>query len=853
MKKLFILSTLVIFLWNCSGREFIKGDKKEFNGRIAWSADGNFNDEDDWASSPIALAIFAEAGVKDKLVHFEYNNIMPITDKQWEKHHEVSVLGAAERYGYRNSVFYNAQKDLDGAVNSIADAVNASSADNPLYFVLAGPMEIPVLGIQKSDPSKRKFVYCISHNAWNDGYMGYVERHLDGEVKEYNKRDVIKLGVNWIQIPNQDLLATSPRGSISFIEEEWEPWYWMRDSKDLKVQFLYERMRFLARADCTDAGMAYFLVTGDEEASISKLKRLLEDKAIPDPVEGRTVRMEAENFKSFRQFDVTREREASQRLAVIYSGDSDGEISTAFNEIHIPASSQYDVSVRFHPASDTAAEYRFYVNRELKGISSGSLKPDSWQTDHFRNISIKTGDEITIKVKSKEPDLRLDYVELTDRAQRNPFTRSISGPMDDPDALPGQIIVAGDPPGYLKYNGIEGPAFLCGPDNPETFVYDESRIYHTRRDSGQVEMIRVMEETGVNAFHFIMWKMQKSNMKGEGDDKHNPFIDNDPDKALDTAVLNRWDNWLGMFEQAGITVQLDFYDDATDVELIGWTLDEKGNLNPNEHRYITGIVERFKHHKNIIWGIEESLNKPPRSRVTHFKKIARVIAETDNHNHPIHAGFVVLNDPEGDDPENPATPDDYRDDPNIDIVSWLHIHNHGDDLEGQYQEYLKYYLRDSRDFIVMTNETFRHPTNGSSNSRKYVWACVMAGLHKLVPSHRPNNPKHKVHLYEDGFASSFMEQTDFHTMRPRNDLAAGSTKWVLANPAKSYILYTYDYTGDMGAMGIAKGTYDLLWLDTETGETVKERSRSFVKGGEVLWKKPATVSNEVALYLSKRY
>ena len=35
----------------------------EFKGRIAYSADGNFNDEDDWAASPVALAIFKEFGV----------------------------------------------------------------------------------------------------------------------------------------------------------------------------------------------------------------------------------------------------------------------------------------------------------------------------------------------------------------------------------------------------------------------------------------------------------------------------------------------------------------------------------------------------------------------------------------------------------------------------------------------------------------------------------------------------------------------------------------------------------------------------------------------------------------------
>jgi hypothetical protein len=62
-------------------------DGKQFHGRIAWSADGNYNDEDDWAASPLALAIFAAVGVKDQVVHFDYNSIMNNTDAEWEKIH----------------------------------------------------------------------------------------------------------------------------------------------------------------------------------------------------------------------------------------------------------------------------------------------------------------------------------------------------------------------------------------------------------------------------------------------------------------------------------------------------------------------------------------------------------------------------------------------------------------------------------------------------------------------------------------------------------------------------------------------------------------------------------------------
>src|SRR5262245_22143498 len=82
-------------------------DGKNFRGRIAYSSDGNHNDPDDWASSPIVLALFGEFGVKEKLVHFDYNSILTNTHAEWEKTNGEGVLGAAERYRYDKRRFHD--------------------------------------------------------------------------------------------------------------------------------------------------------------------------------------------------------------------------------------------------------------------------------------------------------------------------------------------------------------------------------------------------------------------------------------------------------------------------------------------------------------------------------------------------------------------------------------------------------------------------------------------------------------------------------------------------------------------------------------------------------------------------
>jgi hypothetical protein len=82
----------------------------QFRGRIAYSADGNFNDEDDWAASAFTLAIFARFGVRVKLVHYDYNCILPQTDKAWEKENEKSIRGSIELFGYADSIFHDCQQ-----------------------------------------------------------------------------------------------------------------------------------------------------------------------------------------------------------------------------------------------------------------------------------------------------------------------------------------------------------------------------------------------------------------------------------------------------------------------------------------------------------------------------------------------------------------------------------------------------------------------------------------------------------------------------------------------------------------------------------------------------------------------
>jgi len=349
-------ASVLITLFFASNLQSYPGpfDGKNFKGRIAFSSDGNYNDEDDWGAFPVAIAILDAFGMVDKLVHVDYCNIIARNDTRFHREMSESVLGSAERYNITRSILFDCQADLGGAVESIKNAINASSADDPLYYVLAGPMEVPFRGIEKSDPDKRKYVYCISHSRWNDGYTS-----SDRDLHSHNKRDVIPSGINWIQVKDGNPNLAHPGGvGRKSKPEQWRLYHWLRNSSDPELQWIFSRLEAEERADISDSTMTYFLLTGDENADLDKLQSLLDDKKVPSSMMPRKkVRIEAENFRTFENYTVENhnDRRASHRLSVRFknlplraagkASMATGHIRTSFNQPYTAERALYDVDI----------------------------------------------------------------------------------------------------------------------------------------------------------------------------------------------------------------------------------------------------------------------------------------------------------------------------------------------------------------------------------------------------------------------------------------------------------------------------------------------------------------------------
>jgi hypothetical protein len=226
-----------------------------FKGRIALSSDGNQHDTDDWGAQAIGLAILAKAGLQSKVVHFDYDDHIWDSSTGWPAQEKESVFGGAQRFGFDTAVFFDDLSQLQGAVDNIAKVVNESTADNPLVFILAGPMEVAYRGLMAAQPAARKFVRCVSHSSWNDTHATGHGGHAF--------TDLTALGCVGDHIPDQNQYLGVQANSN---------WAWLQ-AGDANLQWVYGRIAAeQSGGDVSDAGMVYYTVTGDKAGTVAKLR-----------------------------------------------------------------------------------------------------------------------------------------------------------------------------------------------------------------------------------------------------------------------------------------------------------------------------------------------------------------------------------------------------------------------------------------------------------------------------------------------------------------------------------------------------------------------------------------------------
>lgn len=298
MKKTLVtvLTLLVVFT-----SVFAQTPLWQGKGRIAISSDGNEHDHDDWAATPLSLALLAASGLQDNLVLYTFSDHVwgsnqdhptsPSGLNSYE-HMRESALGGQKWFGFQNSKFICAVDNAIVAYNALRDEINKSSEENPLFIVAAGPMQVVGEAISRAQMEKRQFVTVISHSEWNN-------RHSDQHSKQ--EWDV---HTGWTFLEIKDNFSTAEGGNLKCVQildqnggadylafnTAKEKFDWIKNSparsnsnyKPGAWDWLYSRIETCTKNkgqnfDPSDAGMIVFMLTGIEKTDPDMAREIMEN------------------------------------------------------------------------------------------------------------------------------------------------------------------------------------------------------------------------------------------------------------------------------------------------------------------------------------------------------------------------------------------------------------------------------------------------------------------------------------------------------------------------------------------------------------------------------------------------
>lgn len=182
----------------------------------------------------------------------------------------------------------------------------------------------------------------------------------------------------------------------------------------------------------------------------------------------------------------------------------------------------------------------------------------------------------------------------------------------------------------------------------------------------------------------------------------------DPGAGLNAKVLDQWEQWFSRMDESGIVIYFFFYDDSVRLWKTGDTVGEQ------ERGFVRGIVDRFEHHKNLIWCVAEEYQEG--LSVMRVKKLAAEIRHADDYDHAIAVhklnglGFA-----------------EFADDANIDQFAIQYNENTADALhDGMVRAWAEARGRYS------LNMSEAKGFGGGRSLREKSWACAMGGAYVMV-------------------------------------------------------------------------------------------------------------------------
>ncbi len=375
---------------------------------------------------------------------------------------------------------------------------------------------------------------------------------------------------------------------------------------------------------------------------------------------------------------------------------------------------------------------------------------------------------------------------------------------------------------WFEYADSGDPYFMAGSGGPEGYLYYS--------DSRKQSIVDQLIANDVRAIYIHAVRSDG----GDGGSDQNPFRDkSNPGSGVDPAVLGNWDRYLSQLDDAGIVTWFHLYDDGAR---------PYGACNPDlpqgEKDFVKALVERFRDYQHLVWlPTEEHIIKACGNNSVDVEKAKSLAAEIRKYDavHPVGVHH------------NNGQSNQYLGNTDIDVFSQQICQNGEDSVDGLHEagEW-------GEDVYVMAE---CHPWHKDllddgdrTTLRQGFWASVMAGGYVLFYDAWESTDPSQDMLADLGRINAFMDTTRFAETEPADQLAAGGTRWVLANESNDlYILYSNTGPSDLGVQGITAGSYQLSWFNPVDGNRVAQTVD--VGGGIATFPVPGGMGAEVALYL----
>ncbi|WP_222861326.1 hypothetical protein [Seonamhaeicola marinus] len=414
--------TLIVISIFCIQNKIFAQTYNYENNRIAISADGNsapdhaykwpIGDPDDWGANAAILAVLAKMELQDKLVHFSYNNFIDApSGPDYENQNKISCDGGIIRWHFNANNFFDVTTHKEDAKLHLAKEMAKSTKEDPLYFLHAGLSEFIYQVVEKTIEiggiEGLRHVKLISHSGFNENEKRREWHRTWADIKTLcNNR------IQYYKIKDQNACGTP--NILWCSGKDFSPWYWMRDHKDESLRWLYSRMQAhdTGKADISDVGMLYWLLTKDENGSPKKFKAFF-GNGIPNSVQGiaKTKTLDANgkfHLDATKDFPIIKIPGYAKpyidphRTAMAIDASKHQNVYAA-SKVRLNApKGLYYITLTTLNEIDGESSYKLFVDGKLIGeVNNKSSHKDYTPQKHsFRNVRLNATSDIQIAFNS---------------------------------------------------------------------------------------------------------------------------------------------------------------------------------------------------------------------------------------------------------------------------------------------------------------------------------------------------------------------------------------------------------------------------------------------------------------------